>query len=428
MSRVVIFAAHDNNLIIKKYVFTYLNRLKEISDYIVLISDCNYSDIYKERLSGFVDHFDCSIHHEYDFGSYKRGINYLVQNNILDKYDEIILCNDSCLCLTSLDKVFLTMESKHVDFWSIVLCKKDYEHLQSYFLVFKKKVFTSSCFLNYFLSVKEEKRKGDIVKSYEHPLKKYFEAEGYSSGYFITDDNTRNPFYFPLSLIKNGCCLIKKKIFLDVFFSKESVLLLLILIKKYYKDNITDILDLCNEKSFSLFFLKTLYKKYIFSSFNISNGIKGFCLFSFLFFYRNKNSYIQKKPSFLLSIKNFFHNIKKYKISYFKTKLTDDYFFNIERVYLSKDIEAGKKIALYGFGPYGKDFIANCLSYYHIDNIYDRNYLSMEAYVSSPECITEKDFDFIIVSVMDPKARNSVLKFLSDKNIHETKIAYIDYF
>lgn len=425
--RVVVFASHDNNGIIKKYVYTYLKRLKEISDYIVFISDCYYQDVYLEKLSGLVDYYDCSIHHEYDFGSYKRGVNYLIQNNMLEKYDELILCNDSCLCIDSLSSVFIKMKQKHVDFWSIVLCKKEYEHLQSYFLVFNKSVFSSTCFQKYFLAVKKEKIKGDVINHYEHPLKNYFESEGFSSGYLVTDDSSKNPLFYPLYLIKNGCFLIKKKIFLDVFFSKEPVLVLLFLIKKYYKNNITDILELCNSKSFYMMFFKLFYKKYFFSTFNLSNGIKGFGLFSFIFFHKNKECYVKKTQFLISSIKIFIYNIKKYRALYFKNKFMDDYFFNIERVYLSRDIDIGKKVAVYGFGPYGKDFISNCMFDYRIVGIFDRQYLSMSHFVKKPDCIDNTDFDYVIVSVMAPEARNSVINFLISKNIPVNKIVYIDY-
>lgn len=41
---------------------------------------------------------DCVIvkrHKEYDFGSYKRGYQYLSDSHLLEKIDSLLICNDS---------------------------------------------------------------------------------------------------------------------------------------------------------------------------------------------------------------------------------------------------------------------------------------------------------------------------------------------
>lgn len=175
IKRAVIFAHYDKNNIIQDYVIYYLKELKKNADYLVFVSDSNIGNKEAEKINEIVDYKIISKHNEYDFGSYKRGYSYLIENNLLAKFDELIIANDSCYApLFPFENMFKTMTAKNLDAWGVTYGFNTYfnnkKHLQSYFCVFKQNIFTSKIFKDFMLSVKKEKNKKDIVINYEYGL------------------------------------------------------------------------------------------------------------------------------------------------------------------------------------------------------------------------------------------------------------------
>ena len=94
MKRLAIFAGYDKYNIIDDYVLFYLKELKKISD-IIYIADCEMPETELNKIKDYTIKAISEKHREYDFGSYKRGYIYAKENNILENYDYLILCNDS---------------------------------------------------------------------------------------------------------------------------------------------------------------------------------------------------------------------------------------------------------------------------------------------------------------------------------------------
>lgn len=107
---------------------------------------------------------DCVIvkrHKEYDFVSYKRGYQYLSDSHLLEKIDSLLICNDSVDFVgNSEDLKEIFTKAKADDAYALCMAtygfgkkikKHRYEwaknpHLQSYFMVLDKKVFTAEYF------------------------------------------------------------------------------------------------------------------------------------------------------------------------------------------------------------------------------------------------------------------------------------------
>ncbi len=145
-------------------------------------------------------------HGEYDFGSYKRGLEEAYQYS--QDYDAIIIANDSCYGpIKPLNNIFKTMEYSDCDFWGLTVNQEIYlPHLQSYFLVFNKKIINSEIFRNFFRKVKRENSKQDIVENYEIALTPTFVDAGFKMDNFIKKIFERNPtleFDLFTFLIKN---------------------------------------------------------------------------------------------------------------------------------------------------------------------------------------------------------------------------------
>ena len=184
MKRCVIFAHYDKDSIIDDYVVYYLSELKKIADKIIFVSDCNVSKRELEKLQQYIHHSIIGKHGEYDFGSYKRGFQYCLKNNLINKYDELIFANDSCYApLFPFEQMFQMMEKKNIDFWgntaNFSSKFRNIKHIQSYFVVFKPKVFKSEVFKNFINSVTKEKTKKDIILKYECGLTTSLDKAGF---------------------------------------------------------------------------------------------------------------------------------------------------------------------------------------------------------------------------------------------------------
>ena len=197
--RYAIFAGYNPKGIIEPYVITYLEGLTEVSDGIVYITD---SPLPKEELKKLshlpiLYHYHAR-HNEYDWGSYKRGYNWLKDNNYLKKADELIFANDSTFApITSFKPMFYKMRLKpHLDFWGDLKNLNTTSHLQSYFLVFRPQVFNSPVF-NYFInSIKHENNRQNYITKYELRLTETLQRNNYKWDCYIPYDKLS---HLPLS-------------------------------------------------------------------------------------------------------------------------------------------------------------------------------------------------------------------------------------
>jgi len=202
--RLAIFAHFDKQSIIDQYVINYLLELRKYSE-IIFVSDGILSDEEQAKIKDLCFTIISKRHGEYDFGSYKIGFQLLQEEypNKLAEIDELLFVNDSCYLVGSLEKIFANMEQKQdCDFWGLTDEYTSFDnpryHLQSYFLVFRKTVFTSNLFQNFISQITKQESKDEIIYKYEIGLsefliknnKKPFAYFGVDKvGYFLVDNH-----------------------------------------------------------------------------------------------------------------------------------------------------------------------------------------------------------------------------------------------
>ena len=191
MKRTAVFAHYDKNNLIQNYVVYYLSELKKCAEKIIFVSDSDVLPEELKKIEGIVEQSIIGRHGEYDFGSYKRGFLYAKENNLLTACEELILANDSCYApLFPFKEMFSVMSQKTIDFWGATssdsgIKKEDediycrFNHIQSYFIVFKPAVFNSDIFNNFITSVKKENTKEEIVIKYEMGMTHLLEENGF---------------------------------------------------------------------------------------------------------------------------------------------------------------------------------------------------------------------------------------------------------
>ena len=242
MTRLAVFASYDKQGIVHDYVISYLKRLKQVADKVIFIADNNANDIEKQKLNGLVEFYDFMPHGEYDFGSYKRGYQYAERQGLLQDVEELIFCNDSCFSVMDFNHMFEEMKQRDCDFWGATDSFEIKHHLQSYFLVFKKNVFTCKDFIHWIGAITRQNDFGEIVNTYEVPLKSFLEKLGFKGNAFIEANNNIGPMSISLTLYRQKLPLLKRKIFVVPNTCNESVRKILQLLKK---ETPRDYFELC---------------------------------------------------------------------------------------------------------------------------------------------------------------------------------------
>ncbi len=241
--RLAVFASYDKNGIVHDSVVTYLKKLRAVADAVVFVADNAADGEQRAKLDGLADIAVFAPHGEYDFGSYKRGIKLAREKGILDGCDELILCNDSCFAVGDMTAAFADMEREACDFWGLSENLDVERHLQSFFLVFKRAVFTSEPFGRFFDAVKREPDVLTVIRKYEIPLRKFFESAGFKGAALIKGAADGNPTMYPLRMLDQRSFLIKRKVFCEPFYSMDSVGKLCRTLERSYPETVRDICE-----------------------------------------------------------------------------------------------------------------------------------------------------------------------------------------
>lgn len=179
-SRIVILASYDPRRRIQNALIAQVESLREVADCLIFVADNYYPFAEIAKIRHLLDAYDCGRHGEYDFGSWKRGLQ-IARSIGTGSTREILLCNDSVFGpLRDLKQIFTRMEKASCDFWGISNSFEVREHLQSYFMAFRPQVFNSSIFQDFFRSVKEEAIYSNVVENYELRLTERLMNAGFS--------------------------------------------------------------------------------------------------------------------------------------------------------------------------------------------------------------------------------------------------------
>ena len=131
MRRICLFAGYDKYNQIQDYVVYLIKELAKISE-VYFMGNGRFSPDELFKIAPYTQMFYSQHMPLKDFGCWQYLIAKLGWEK-LEKYDELILCNDSVYGpLYNLEDFFRSMERKGYDFWSAT---SDYEsnfHLHSY--------------------------------------------------------------------------------------------------------------------------------------------------------------------------------------------------------------------------------------------------------------------------------------------------------
>lgn len=180
MKRIALFAHYDRDGIIDDYVIYYLRGLERVADRILFVSDFELRIGEAAKLAGIAEFVSASRHGEYDFGSWKRGLQHL--NYDLAGWDELILANDSCYApVYPFEDAFERMSKVNCDLWGPTANQKkgEFDHISSYFIVLRRPILRDEDFLQFWSRIEPQSAVIDVIVRYEIGLSRLLVAKGY---------------------------------------------------------------------------------------------------------------------------------------------------------------------------------------------------------------------------------------------------------
>lgn len=215
--RLFVFAAYDVQGFVDGSLLHYVSELTKVGD-VIFVMDSNATDeeLDKVKKLGNVLYASAERHNEYDFGSYKRGFKYALDNGLLNKYDWVYFVNDSVYGpLWGLAPILQDLESRGVDFTGMV----DFENaltpvqIQSWFLGLSKKLVKQSFVADFFDKVCHQEEKQLIVLKYEVGLSRLILKNGYMFSTLVKGqigEVSHSMYEKPIDMFKAGIPFLKK--------------------------------------------------------------------------------------------------------------------------------------------------------------------------------------------------------------------------
>ncbi len=225
--RCAIFVGYSFDSTIPDYDIYYIKELKKVCDNVIYIMDNPIVSKELDKVKDLVNYAEFRHHGGYDFGSWRRGLIYLRDHQLLDQFDGLVFANDSCYGpVYPFENLFSKMEDSKADFWGLVDSYDGQYHILSFFYYFKAKVFQDEYFIEFFLKLPKKMKFEEACLKGERNFTVYLKKK-FSSDVFIPDFSTatskcylsgnRNPTLWPYTLLKQGFPLIKVKAMLGSY-------------------------------------------------------------------------------------------------------------------------------------------------------------------------------------------------------------------
>lgn len=214
-----LFASHFGMNYIPEYIKIYLTELKKATHEVLLIhTGPELANTEREWLknNGILILKRNNVGH--DFGSWQSAIEVLDTQ----KYDLILLANDSCFCIQPLVSIINWFNQSDLDFGGLINSNEKGYHIQSFFMLFKQNGVSA-------LQKAFEKNglilnKKSLIKKYEIGLTTIQKRNGnkVKSLVEIPPTNKSNPmFHQTTHLIQSHFPLVKKQLILNTLSPED---------------------------------------------------------------------------------------------------------------------------------------------------------------------------------------------------------------
>lgn len=228
--RMGIFVFYDAMGVVDGYVEHLLESMQnEVQKLVVVVNGAIVGSSYQKlKKKSYEVYIRDNV--GYDAGAYKDAVTKFLINEQMDKWDEILLFNDTFYGpIYPWKDIFQKMKRENIDFWGLSKFPKGIyfdtgeeipEHVQGYFLACRKSLVMSEEWGNFWHQLEYPATYQEAVEEFEIFFSQYFWNKGYVSKVF-TDDYGKeaiggeNPtmWYFDKFIRNMKFPIIKRRVF-----------------------------------------------------------------------------------------------------------------------------------------------------------------------------------------------------------------------
>lgn len=247
-TRLAIFSFFDKEGYVDSYVSYLLAELKPLVSRLIVVVNGQMQESGLKTFRKFTDEICIRDNVGFDAGAYKEILVHYLSESELCRYDEVILCNDTFFGpLVPMRDIFEKMEERDCDMWGMDgYLEITFPYIQSYFLVFRKKIIQKNLLRDYFSRYVEEKTESlyKVYCQFEVGLYDYLSRIHSMKSAVFSNGTMMNPYQYSYTLVsKYNLVAVKKKAFADWEKHKNNILCTLSYIKYYTHYDVNMILE-----------------------------------------------------------------------------------------------------------------------------------------------------------------------------------------
>lgn len=175
MPRIAIYAHYDGQGVVKPYVTYYLERLARVCDRVDFVSTAALGEAEIDKVRPFCEKVWLRDNVGFDFGMWQHALRHID----LTEWDELVLTNSSMFGpIFPLEEMFDEMGRHEVDFWGATDNEEMDWHIQSYFVVFRRRAHASEAFGRFWSSILPYRNKNQVIRAYEVGLSQHLREAG----------------------------------------------------------------------------------------------------------------------------------------------------------------------------------------------------------------------------------------------------------
>lgn len=238
--RIGIYSFYEKDGIVDRYVEFFLDGFRKDLEKLVIVSNGRLPKTEKRKLQAFTEFVIERENKGFDIWGIREGL-LSVGWKELSAYDEVVTANNTLMGpVYPLSGMYAEMKARDVDFWGIArhyempfdpFGTNEYgylpEHIQSYFMVFRKSMTDSEPFRKYWEELPELNSYEDAVGRHETAFTKKFADQGFRWDTYLDTEDIRqlnaNPIMnYPMLLVKEKRCPVFKR---RIFFQDYKIVL-----------------------------------------------------------------------------------------------------------------------------------------------------------------------------------------------------------
>lgn len=181
--RTAVVASYFGKGVLPETLLYLLRGLREVVDNVVYVADCPVFPDEVEKLRGLVAVAKFERHGQYDFGSYRRGLEVVRAEGLLDASlaDELVVMNDSNYGpVYPFSESFAEMAKRDCDFWGYTGYNAfGHIHISSYFYLFRRNVVDSGLVDEFLSGVVGRVERDKVIMKFEFRFTKFLEDAGF---------------------------------------------------------------------------------------------------------------------------------------------------------------------------------------------------------------------------------------------------------